>query len=577
MAYVQYLNPLTRQVKTVPLVQESVVFGRHPLCEIVLNGGAISREHARIVHNSVNDIFYLEDLQSRNGTVLNDIPINEKMRLYDGDTIRISDLCITFHSSNPVDKRQNIQKVEQSDGESMIIDDGVDESRVNITQKISMSSDLENTGNKVLQKLDLENEVQNLQTRLRVMIEMGKTLGKISDSRELLPRFLSLLLILYPAASSVCLIAPNEETKQLELRAYKRKSDAVKEPFRVSRSIYENVVSNKTGILSEDLINDSRFGPNSNAIAAHAGSFMAVPIIDQLNDTVNYVLQIETAPGKRPFCKNDLELLVTVSNLATLYHENLKMQETRVQEKMSSQEMNVAHKVQQGFLPNESPKLPNYMFYDYYHPAKFIGGDYFDYIPLSDDRLAIVVGDVAGKGISAALLMAKLSAEVRHSLIMEKSFPEAMTRINNVYAGNHFQNWFITFLLAVIDTKTNSIHIMNAGHVLPILSHTDGTVEDLAEPVTAFPLGVMPDTEYREYVFAMKKGESLALMSDGLTDAVNSKGEYFTIENVKNYLRNDASLNPAELGQRLICAVRDFVGDTTQSDDQCLVVFGRTS
>ncbi len=578
MAYLQYIEPTTRKMKKVNLVFDSNIIGRHPLCEVILNGNSVSREHARIVKGGQG--FFLEDLMSRNGTLLNNKPVTEKARLYDGDIIRISDLAMTFHSDNPEDiaplgtsEHQNVSAAAEA---PMIIDNLGNDFNVNITSQIYLGQKPRDvTVMQGLSNYDPTHEIQILRTRLHIMLELSKNLGKIDELKDLLPRFLGNLLRLFPNADSVCIVSPNKDTNQLELVGYKRRNERDKSPFRISRSILEKTIVNKSGILSDDIMNDSVFKNSSSVFKENGGSFMAVPIFEPTLDRLIGIVQIESATVQKSFNQDDLELMVSVTNQLALYYENIRLQEIRTNDKMISRELSVAHKVQQGFLPNEQPKLENYAFFDYYRPAKFIGGDYYDYIVLPEGKLAIAIGDVAGKGISAALLMAKLSAEVRYSLLLEKSFPDVMKRLNDIYSNNYWDGRFITFQLIVIDPEKDQIHLLNAGHVYPILSHTDGSFTELGESITSFPLGVTSEARYDEYIFTLKEKETLAMMSDGLTDAMNSTGDYFTLTRVKEYLKNPNGLLPDQLGDRLMNEVRTFVGQTTQSDDQCLVIFGK--
>ena len=565
MAYVQLVDSLTKQVKNFQLVLDTYVLGRHSMCGIVLSGGSISREHARITH-AENVGYFIEDLNSRNGTLLNGKPLTTKTRLYDQDIILISDIAITFHSDDPNDIRKNTF---------------IDNSQLNVTQQIKLVPEedrleLESSSDISMGENSLDNsayihEIDRLRTRLRVMVSLGKDLSTLNNSEELVPKFLTSLLELYPNAGAVCMVSRNSESDQLVVLGHMRRNENDRSPYRISRSIIERAIQSRSGIRSDELGQNFQRFP----LAEGTGSFMAVPIIDPKQDELIGVVQIEAHPGGAAFSGDDLELLVSVSSQIALYYESTRLQDLQTKEKIISNEMRIAHQVQQGFLPEDSPKLDDYDFFDHYRSAKEIGGDYFDYVMLPEDRLAIVVADVAGKGTSAALLVAKLSSDVRYSLLLEKNLPDAMARLNNCYTINTWGNLFVTFLLIVIDLKTSDVHIINAGHVLPVLSKTDGTIESLAEDVTTFPLGVMPNNTYQEYVFKIKEGEIVSMMSDGIPDAMNHLGNYFTSNRVNEYLRNPGKLSTQELGERLIKQVQEFVGTTQQSDDQCLVIFGR--
>jgi serine phosphatase RsbU (regulator of sigma subunit) len=220
--------------------------------------------------------------------------------------------------------------------------------------------------------------------------------------------------------------------------------------------------------------------------------------------------------------------------------------------------------------------IPNYEFYDFYRPAKYLGGDYYDYIVLADGRLVFALGDVSGKGVAASLLMAKLSAEVRGGLIIEPTTTGAMQRLNRTFCESRWDSRFVTFFFGMLDPSTHEICFHNAGHIPPILVSPDGKAEMLGESIIGLPLGVMDDTEYPECRFTMQCGQKLVVLSDGLTDAMNAQGEYFTLNGILNFISGSHVGSVAEFGERLMSAVHSFAGRTAQTDDQSLIVVGRT-
>ena len=133
--------------------------------------------------------------------------------------------------------------------------------------------------------------------------------------------------------------------------------------------------------------------------------------------------------------------------------ENAQLHEVALQESVLQRELALAHKVQQGFLPAAPPQVPGYEFFDFYEPANQVGGDYFDYVWIPGGRLAVAVADVSGKGISAALLMAKLSADVRYCLVSEPTPAAAISRLNRAFCESRWEDRFVTLVLAVLDPR----------------------------------------------------------------------------------------------------------------------------
>jgi serine phosphatase RsbU (regulator of sigma subunit) len=287
------------------------------------------------------------------------------------------------------------------------------------------------------------------------------------------------------------------------------------------------------------------------------------------------VIQVDARSRGQKFTHEDLDLLVSLSYQVAVSYQNAKLHEIAIMEKIMEREMNIANTVQRGLLPQESPVIANYEFFDFYRPAKYLGGDYYDYMVLADGRLVFALGDVSGKGVPASLLMAKLSAEVRGGLIIESTLSGVVQRLNRIFCDPRWDNRFVTFFFGLLDPSTHEISFHNAGHIPPILVSPDGKSETLGEDHIGLPLGVKDDTEYPESRFTIQKGQKLVVLSDGITDAMNARGEYFGTKGILEYISDSKVDSTVEFGERLISAVHCFAGRTPQTDDQSLIVVGR--
>ena len=558
---------------------DSTVVGRHPYCDVVLNNNAVSREHARLTKR--DDGVYVEDLKSRNGVWVNGAKIAEPTRLYSRDSMQIGDATLVFYSDSPNAVRGTARS-ERARQNSLCWRDG-EQDRPNITSQLTLNSSSSFCDDAVANRrtaCEYEREIRLLEERVRVLLDFARILGKADDISDLTPRFLTNILRLFPSADSACVLAPDakESTAKrpvLKLVHYKRRDEESDEPFRVSRAIVKHVVATRSAVVSDAAFEDSRFDSSESIVRSHICSVMAAPICDVATNEILGVIQIDARKNGRRFEQDELKLLVAVANQIAVYMENQSYRDARVREKIERREMEFATQVQRGFLPVELPKVENYEFYDYYCPAKFVGGDYFDYVPLPDGKLAILLGDVSGKGISASLLMAKLSSEARYGLLLEKNYAAVMERLNRVYSENRWGDRFVTFVLTILEPETGTLRVYNAGHLYPTVAKTDGTVEFIGEGRNGFPLGVVPDATYEETVYALAPGDAVALMSDGVPDAMNADERALGGRGVAELFRNSDGLDAVRLGRRLVVGVLDYVGGAQQVDDQCLVVFRR--
>ena len=536
--------------------------GRQPDCEIVLDHGAVSREHARIAKESQG--YFVEDLHSRNGTYLNGREVHSKTRIFNNDVIRICDVEFTFHDHLKTERLPGSTQFLTTSSRIIIDDSPVDDEAFHTTAsaEIDVSSS---------QKAHLT--PVNAEIKLRSLIEIGRNLG--TDLDQVLPQLLENLLKIFHQADCAYILLNDNQTQRLELRAFKHRNPQNQESFRVSRSILERVSSTKAAILSDDIGNDSRFDPSESIVNFSIHSVMATPILAGDQDTCLGVIQVDSRSSGKKFNYNDLDLLVSVAYQIAVAIENAQLHDVMIQEKIIEQELSVAHKVQRGFLPMSLPIIEGYHFFDYYQPARYLGGDYYDFIPLPGGDIAVALGDVSGKGISAALLMAKLSAEVRYGLLIEQTLGQVARRLNATFCENRWENRFITFFLAILNPTTHTIRFVNAGHFPLLLVDSNKETTAVAEHIGGLPLGVLNNSDYEEYSFTLQKNQTCVLMSDGLTDAMNINGDLFTLDGVYNTLNLNRSVPVAQMGRNLVSAVRSFAGKTPQTDDQCLVLFGR--
>jgi len=617
-----------------PLLFDTTVLGRHPYCEIILEHGAVSREHAKISREKGR--YYVEDLHSRNGTYLNHKQIERKQPLFNGDVIRICEIEFVFYDDSAL--RPPTESDSRIDSGHEITFDESPQEAMHITQQIPVEILTEKgTGNESRSRtaenfhhlgIDLSgiptiSQKSSHEKKFRALIDLGREIT--FQTEESLPRLAKNLLKFFPAADCAYIFLRDEQTKRFVLHAFQHRDPAfVNEKVHISRSMLEKAASQKVAILSDDVTDDSWFGGSQTLMDARICSIMVTPLLDSKQNVFGMIQLDSRSTGKR-FNSDDLDTLVSIAYQVSITYENLRRYEAIAQERALEREMSVAHKVQKGFLPIQPPKVENYGFFDYYQPAKYLGGDYFDYISLPDGRLAVALGDVSGKGVSAALLMAKLSSEVRYSLVTEPTPADAVKRLNNIFCEVRWDSRFITFLLTLIDPKTHTITMLNAGHNPPLLFHAElGTrntelsegvehqasdvrenvpssqelnlnpnvcgltpdisknhselnkVTEIADKLKGLPLGVVPNATYNQLTFELSLGQMIAIYSDGLTDAMNVEGQMFDLSRIKEFLSSQTPPYSVDsIGRRLINTIRAFSANAPQSDDQCLVLFGR--
>jgi sigma-B regulation protein RsbU (phosphoserine phosphatase) len=235
-----------------------------------------------------------------------------------------------------------------------------------------------------------------------------------------------------------------------------------------------------------------------------------------------------------------------------------------------NREIEDAHQIQRRLLPAGLPALPGVDFQAFWKPAKEVGGDYFDAIRLTNTSAAFCIADVAGKGLPAALLMSNLQANVRALAGRSSSPAEICRQLNRVARENTRPERFTTLFYAVLDSARSSLRYCNAGHVPPILVRGNGTIERLSEGGTV--LGVFSAPQYDESEVTLTNGDRVVLVTDGITEATNDRGEEFGDDRLIPLLLEYRELSAGELQKTLVETVRSFAGQPLQDDATVMIV-----
>jgi len=236
---------------------------------------------------------------------------------------------------------------------------------------------------------------------------------------------------------------------------------------------------------------------------------------------------------------------------------------------LARDEIEIARQVQMALLPRSHPRLPGWSVWSYSRPANDVGGDLVDYIDLDGFRHGVLLADVAGKGLGAALLSAKLQATLRALLPEAVSLADLGSRVNDILYRDGLDNRYATLFLAELEYDSGQVRYLNAGHNPPFLVRHD-RVERL--PASSLPLGMLGAANYEEGGSRLEPGDLLIAYSDGLTEAVGPDGEEFGVDRVAGMVESLRDLSPPLAGRRILDAVEAFLGDARPDDDLSLIV-----
>src|SRR5262245_29827670 len=540
----------------IPLEGERFTLGRNPDCQVVIPITSVSREHAIIFRQQGR--FYVEDLQSRNGTFVNNQQINARTLLHHNDRIRICDFLAAFvdtSSTLPLPKELTREEEEPED-------EGENSTTVEAT--LSHSSHL------VLQTQPAE--------KLKALLDISSNLSKTLELDPLLPKIVDSLFQLFIQADRCFIILVEEGSGKLIPKVIKTRRPHDEANARFSRSIVKKCIETNAAFLSDDAAADKRIPLSQSVVDFRIRSVMCAPLCGAEGKTFG-VIQLDTQDRSKKFTQEDLTLLLGVCNVASISLENAKMHEGRLTQERVRQQMEVAHQVQLGFLPAKLPEVPGYEFAAHYEPALEVGGDYYDFIPLTDKKLAVTLGDVAGKGVPAALRMAKLSSDARFCLLTEPELAGAINVLNDQLCQQAGKlDGFVTLAAVLLDPTTHQATLVSAGHMAPLLyRRADDTVTDaMPQTVAGVPLGILDGTKFNAFSITLEPGDSLLLFTDGVTDAVNLSNARFGMAGMLNALRG-SPFAPRSSCERLLKAVKQHSAGRDQHDDITLVCLGRKS
>ncbi len=273
------------------------------------------------------------------------------------------------------------------------------------------------------------------------------------------------------------------------------------------------------------------------------------------------------------FSGKDIELLTATVNQSAIAIENARLYESEAEKDKIERDLDLARKIQQGLLPKCIPEMNGLDICGQMVPAQQVGGDYFDLIPISGQKLYVIVGDVSGKGLSASLYMTKLQTMMQLACKTERSPKEILVEVNKSLYDSIERNWFITLTLALFDTEKKIVKFCRAGH-MPILTARNGTVDVYKTQGLGLGLeiGIIFERTLIEQEISLKEGEIYAFFSDGITEAMNEKKDLFGEDKLTELLKNQTSKRSAEIMNFVWDEIKTFRGQAPPSDDMTMVL-----
>ncbi|HEX7361545.1 MAG TPA: SpoIIE family protein phosphatase [Bryobacteraceae bacterium] len=519
----------------IPLDRDSYKLGRSASNDLPFPGDqSLSREH--LVFERTADGWTIRDLASRNGSYVNGVRLTAPAGLAHGDRITAGHLSIRYDTRGEFQDAQppEVEFVEQASG---VLQD-------------TITADL--------------NTAMQASLQLGALVRAGRELAGQCALEELFSLILDLTLDAVKASRGAVMTL--ESGGQLRARAVRG------EALRISTAIRDRVLSDRKSLLVRDTSADIDFAARQSIVAQGIRSFLAVPL--QTDEEVIGFIYLDSPHFVREFTVSDLSLVTVMANIAAIRIEHARLIEAEKARLLLARELEHAAEIQRRLLPAQPPDVEGLDLAGYNAPCRTVGGDYYDFLPYADGRVALLIGDVSGKGMGAALLMSSLQARCRVVFENPGDLGVQVAHLNRITTANCPANCFVTFCAAVLDPAAGELRYCNAGHNAPLLLHASGDLESLE--TTGLVLGIMQNLSYRENTCRLDRNDLLLLFSDGVTEACRPESEEEFGERRIVQLLHEQRNQPAPVILDAIKAeIASFTRGALAADDVTLVAARR--
>src|SRR5678816_648605 len=505
------------------LADGEYIIGRRSDCQIFVPDMRVSRQHARLWKDGA--AWQIEDLGSNNGTFINGAKVQTATPLRHDDEILIANNRIrveardTQPDPNPRFPEGNAVTIVEVNSPSSLIHPRDD----------SGSGRLPIVSSGILSVAD-QRAVRLLERKLEALTQILHATAASDTSDALLGKLVDALLELFPQAEDVGVLVEDERTGELRVQCQRHRRQAFGGDLRVPGTIIQHVLSDRRGVLLSENADENNEG---------VGARMGAPLIFH---GVHYgVVYVESKQAG--FRQEDVDLLQTVAT-----QTGLAMHATRVAAQVVGLEFAV-----------------------HYEPAYQIGGDFYDFIWHDPSHLGLAVGDVAGKAISAALYMARLTSELRSRAAIARTPARLLRRVNQEIAQLGDDGMFATLVYCIYDLENRSLVFTNAGHCVPLLRRGDRVFPLQAERAHTPPLGVTPDLEAGEARVQLHSGDMLIMVSDGILEARDSRGNDYGLSRLSPRIRT-ARGNVDDVIKSILADIDSHAGEKRQQGDDMTIV-----
>jgi len=431
----------------------------------------------------------------------------------------------------------------------------------------------------------ISNRLEEENRRLKAAVEELSILNDIATaitSTQSLEQIIELIVkkcVKYLKVEQGAVMLLDEKDQQNPFHTMIRKQDSISNllPYRLDAQLTGWMLKNKNPLMINNFESDTRFNFVSKQNQSLTDknfpvkSLLSVPML--LKGKMIGLLTVFNKHTPAGFTNDDRRLLGIIAAQSAQVVENARLYHEEQAFIHLQEEMKLAYEIQVDLLPKSQPEIKGYQIAGKSVPAKEVGGDYYDFISVDDKHFAFCLGDISGKGIPAALLMANLQATLRGQTSFGKLCKDCIFFTNNMLFHSTAPSKFATLFYGILNPETNQITYCNAGHNNPYLIEADGKMRKLN--IGGIIVGIMADAQYDESTIDINPGEFLVLFSDGITEAVNNAEEEFGDKRLTDIVLNNRTESVERIIDIIFREVKLFTGSPPQMDDMTVVIIKR--
>ncbi|MBX3159898.1 MAG: SpoIIE family protein phosphatase [Deltaproteobacteria bacterium] len=532
------------------LADGEYVIGRRSDCQIFVPDMRVSRQHARLWKKD-GEGWTLEDLGSNNGTFINGVRLQQATELRHDDEIMIANNRIRVEARDPALDSSS----RPTEGNAVTIVDASASSIIR-SRENSDSGRTPIVSSGLISVAD-QRAIRLIERKLDALTQILHATAASDTAEALLQKLVDALLDLFPQADDVGVLVEDERTGELRVQCQKHRKQAFGGDLRVPGTIIQHVVSDRRGVLLSESNDENDEG---------VGNRMGAPLIYHgAHYGVVYVESKSTG-----FRQEDVDLLQAIATQAGLAIHATRINAQLVRREKLERDLRVARQIQRSLLPANVPQVVGLDFAVHYEPAYQIGGDFYDFIWHDPAHLGLAVGDVAGKAISAALYMARLTSELRSRAAIARTPARLLRRVNQEIAQLGDDGMFATLVYCIYDLENRSLVFTNAGHCVPLLRRGDRVFPLQAERAHTPPLGVTPELEAGEARVQLHSGDMLIMVSDGILEARDQRGNEYGLSRLSRRIRT-ARGTTEDVIKAILADIDGHATEQAQGDDMTIV------